>query len=67
MGTTDRPDLQLRLSKGEIIIVIGEVDMDGYYTAIFNGMSPFNVSMDNTGPSRLRNRKPPKRKNSTEI
>ena len=38
MGTTDRPDLQLSLKKGETITVIGDVDVEDYFTAIINGM-----------------------------
>ncbi|XP_047129040.1 uncharacterized protein LOC100199386 isoform X1 [Hydra vulgaris] len=37
MGTTDRPDLQLSLTKGDKITVIGDIDVDGYYTAIKKG------------------------------
>lgn len=34
MGTTDRPDLELSLRKGDIVTVIGSMGPDGYYTAI---------------------------------
>lgn len=34
MGTTDRPDLELSLRKGEVITVLGSMGPDGYYTAI---------------------------------
>ena len=37
MGTTDRPDLQLSLTKGDEIVVIGDIDVDGYYTALKKG------------------------------
>lgn len=37
MGTTDRPDLQLSLTKGDKITVIGDIDVDGYYTALKKG------------------------------
>lgn len=37
IGTTDRPDLQLSLKKGDILTVLGDVDVEGYFTAIANG------------------------------
>lgn len=37
MGTTDRPDLQLSLKKGDHVIVLGDEDVEGYFTAVVNG------------------------------
>ena len=37
MGTTDRPDLQHRLRKGEIITIVSDIDADGYYSCMMNG------------------------------
>jgi len=39
MGTTDRPDLQHPLTQGEIVMVIGDVDANGYLTCDKNGRS----------------------------
>lgn len=41
MGTTDLPDRQLSLRKGDIVTVFGHVDVDGYYDAIRNGKTEF--------------------------
>ena len=43
MGTTDRPDLQLSLKKGDSVIVLGNEDVEGYFTAIVNGKSSFSL------------------------
>ena len=37
MGTTDRPDLQLSLKKGDHVIVLGDEDVEGYFTAVVHG------------------------------
>ena len=37
MGTTDHPELQLPLRKGDLLKIYGTVNTDGYYVAILNG------------------------------
>lgn len=37
MGTTDRPELQLPLRKGDLLKIYGTVNTDGYYIAVING------------------------------
>ncbi len=44
MGKTGRPEQQLSLRKGDVITVIGDIDIDGYYTAELNGMLPLILS-----------------------
>lgn len=39
MGTTDRPELQLSLRKGDLLKIYGTVNTDGYYVAVLNGRS----------------------------
>ena len=49
MGTTDRPDLQLSLKKGDTVIVLGDEDVEGYFTAVVNGKewSSYNTHLLN--------------------
>ena len=37
MGRDVRPEQQLSLRKGDVITIIGDIDVDGYYTAELNG------------------------------
>ena len=41
MGRTGRPEQQLSLRKGDVITVIGDIDIDGYYSAEINGKYHF--------------------------
>ena len=47
MGTTDRPELQLSLRKGDLLKIYGTVNTDGYYVAVLNGKiySDFNPGL----------------------
>ena len=43
MGTTDRPELQLPLRKGDLLKIYGTVNTDGYYVAVLNGKRSVNI------------------------
>ena len=38
MGRGGRAEQQLSLRKGDVITVIGDIDIDGYYTAEIHGI-----------------------------
>ena len=37
MARTGRPEQHLSLRRGDVISVIGDIDVDGYYTGEFSG------------------------------